>query len=66
MVNITHPDDLAAVVPADLEDTALSVGKSVDPLQVLVVLRGFPLDILRFTRHGHRRLPCGRREWVGG
>lgn len=33
----SDPDDFACVVLADLQDTALRVGKSADPLQGLVV-----------------------------
>lgn len=65
-MDIVHPNDLAAVVPVDREDAALSVGKSADSLQVLFVPGRFPFDILRFTCHGHRRLPCCHREWAGG
>ena len=57
-INIAHPDDLPAVVPADLEDAALGVGESADPLQVLVAPGRLPLDDLGLRRHEHGPV-CG-------
>ena len=64
--NVADPDDLAAVVPADLEDAALGVGESADPLQVFVPPGRLPLDVLGLRRHRRGRLPCRRRGWAAG
>ena len=64
--DIVYPDDLATVVPSDLENAALTVGEFADAFQVLIAPRRLLLDIRRFRRHGRGRLPYRHSGWAGG
>ena len=50
--DVAYSDDIAVVVPADLENAALRVREAADPGEVVVAPGALPLDALGLGRHG--------------